>query len=270
MKEIELKISYTGGYADEGLLDIYDASESIRGLARALAITTHAFANDGEIRRRAVSAHNAKIFLHPPRQGSFEALATVALANPVATFIGTSVVTKCFWDFLQWTWSNSIGRAHQPETRYVRNFDDRVEPFVDEMGISLESAMEELHRPIKGAPNTEITIYRPRVGEVIKLDQNTLSYVTAQVVVENQFVTGNVTKYNILSGFGKFYDDELGHTISFDLDADVSNEERALLSRSLDERNRGLDGKIVMTVQKVYTGREVIKRYKVFGVQVRL
>lgn len=209
-------------------------------------------------------------FSTPPRQGSFEALATVALANPVATFIGTSVVTKCFWDFLQWTWSNSIGRAHQPETRYVRKFDDRVEPFVDEMGISLESAMEELHRPIKGAPNTEITIYRPRVGEVIKLDQNTLSYVTAQVVVENQFVTGNVTKYNILSGFGKFYDDELGHTISFDLDADVSNEERALLSRSLDERNRGLDGKIVMTVQKVYTGREVIKRYKVFGVQVRL
>lgn len=264
--DLNFKISYTGGPADNGLLDIYDASVSTRGLARALSITTHAFINDGQIRSRAERVTGAKVYLHPPRHGSFEELVTIAFADPVATAIGTSVISAAFWDFLKWTWSEAVGKVHLPTTPFVNRIDNRVEPFINEMGIALESAMEELHRPIQGVQNMEISISRPRVGEIIRLDSTTRAYVSIRDEGDVDEIVGNITKYNILSGYGRMFVDELDRTVPFDLHHDVSPAEKALLTKSMDERNRGLDGKITVNASRIVTGRGELKRFKVYGV----
>jgi len=265
--DLNFKISYSGGPADNGLLDIYDASVSTRGLARALSITTHAFINDGQIRQRAERVAGAKVYLHPPRHGSFEELVTIAFNDPVVTTIGTSVIAAAFWDFLKWTWSEAVGQSHQPTTPFVNRISTRVEPFIGEMGIALESSMEELHRPIQSVQNMEISISRPRVGEIVRLDHSTRAYVSIRDEEDVEDLVGNVTKYNILSGYGRFFVDVLNRTLPFDLHHDVSPGEKALLTKSMDERNRGLDGKIILRASRIITGRGELKRFKVYGVE---
>lgn len=268
MKELNFKISYSGASADQGMLDIYDASVSTHGLARALSVTTHAFLNDGVVRKRAERVTGAKVFLHPPKSGSFEELVTVVFTDPVVQIIGSSVITAAFWDFLKWTWSEAVGGSHAPETPFVKRFEDRIEPIVAELAVALESPMAELHRPIQNAANMEISISRPRVGEIIRLDQGTMAYVNIldEGAVEPGII-GNVTKYNILSGYGRIFVDEMNRTVPFDLYPTVTAPEKEFLTRSSHDRNRGLDGKISLSAAKVLTGRGELKRFKVQSVQ---
>lgn len=268
MKELNFKISYSGGSADRGMLDIYDAGVSTNGLARALSITTHAFINEGQIRKRAERVTGAKVYLHPPRKGSFEELVTIVFTDPVVQAIGVSVIAAAFWDFVKWTWSEAVGLHHQPETPFVKKLEGRVEPLIGEIGVALESPMASLHRPIESAADMEITISRPKVGEVIRLNQTTLAYVNILDEEDpDEGIVGNVTKYNILSGYGRIFVDDLDRTVPFDLDGDVSPVEKELLTRSSHDRNRGLDGKISMRASRILTGRGELKRYKVYGVE---
>lgn len=268
MKELNFKISYSGASADEGLLDIYDASVSTHGLARALSVTTHAFINDGQIRKRAERVAGAKVYLHPPKNGSFEELVTIIFNDPVVQVVGASVITTAFWDFLKWTWSEALGHHHEPETPFVRRLSERVEPLIGEIGVALESPMASLHRPIQNAANMEISISRPRVGEMMRLDHKTMAYVSIREEGEQEEgIIGNVTKYNILSGYGRIYIDQLERTIPFDLDTEVSAVEKEFLTKSSHDRNRGLDGKISLKASRILTGRGELKRFKVYGVE---
>lgn len=268
MKELNFKISYSGASADQGLLDIYDAGVSTLGLARALSVTTHAFLNDGKIRKRAERVVGARVYLHPPKNGSFEELVTIVFTDPVVQAIGTAVIVPAFWDFLKWTWSEAVGGQHQPETPFVRRLEDRVEPLIGEIGVALESPMAELHRPIQHAANMEISISRPRVGEIIRLDHTTMAYVSIRDEGEaEEGIIGNVTKYNIISGYGRLFVDELDRTVPFDLDSNISDDQKQLLTRSSHDRNRGLDGKIALNASRILTGRGELKRFKVYGVE---
>ena len=267
-KEIEFKISYSGGSAADGLLDIYNAGVSARGLSRALAITVHAFLNDGEIRRRAERARGAKIYIYAPRHGSFEEVIRIVVADPVAAGIGMSVIGAAFYDFLKWTWSAAVGKITEPQTPHVRRIADRIEPFLGEIAAVLESPMQELHRPIEGDHAIKINVVRPRVGSIIELDLDTLAYVSTRSETEiAEDIIGNVTRYNILSGFGRFFADDEDRTISFDLDEDVSAAEKELLTWSLHQRSQGRDGKILLDAYRIINARGELNRFKILAVR---
>ncbi|MGY1458608.1 DUF7946 domain-containing protein [Luteimonas sp. A534] len=267
-KEIDFKIVYDGGSASDGFLDVYNAAVSARGLSRSLAITVHAFLNDGEIRRRAERANGAKIFISAPRHGSFEEVVRVAIADPFVLGIGGSIIGNAFYDFLKWTWSAATGRESEPTTPFVRRLADRKEPFIGEIATILETPMQELHRPIEGDRDITIDMVRPRVGSILQLDADTLAYVSTRSDTEvAEDVIGNVTRYNVLSGFGRFFSDEENRTVSFDLGEDVSAEEKALLTWSLHERSQGNDGKIYLDVTRVVNARGELNRFKVLAVR---
>ena len=79
--KLEIKVSYHYGTAADSRLDLYDAGVSIQGMARALAISTHAFLNEGEIRKRANAATGAEIYISPSRRGSFQEIITIILEH---------------------------------------------------------------------------------------------------------------------------------------------------------------------------------------------
>jgi hypothetical protein len=268
MKEIKFKILYKGGIASDGMLDIYDAGVSIHGLSRALAITTHAFINKGDIRKRAERAEGAKIYIHPSRRGSFEELITIVISSDAAKNIGYSITAAAFWDFLKWTWAAAVGKDSRPKTPYVRKISESKELFIGEISTVLESSMEKLHRPIQGEEQMIITIERPQVGNIIQLDKDTLAYVSIRSESELiEDILGNVTKYNILSGFGRLFDDNEEKTISFEIDQDLSPEEKRLLTWSMDQRSQGKEGKLLIDVTRVLNAKNELKRYKVFAVR---
>lgn len=263
MIEIHFKISYMHGDADHHRLDMYDASISMQGFARALAITTHALLNEGEIRLKGNRAEGAKIYINPARRGSFEELVTIIINNPEAT-IGVSVVSSAFWDILKWTWSRTLDLSYEPETPFVRRLNERLEPFIGEIEEALEVPLEQAHRPLKQFSEMTISITRPRSGEVITLNSGTLESVSLQTEQAlTSGIIGNVTKYNILSGIGRFYDDELEHTVSFKIMDTVTAHQKQLLTWSLHHAQANNDGKIELEIQRVVSAKRKIKRYLV-------
>lgn len=268
MKEIHFKIVYNHGDANQHRLDMYDAAVSLQGFAKALAITTHALINEGEIRRKGNKAEGAQIFINPSRKGSFEELITIIINNPEAT-IGVSVVSNAFWDLIKWTWSKTVEKYYEPETPFVKRLNDRTEPFIGDIEEALEIPLEQAHRPIKKCEDMTISITRPRTGEVITLDAETLKSVSLQT--ENNLlknIIGNVTKYNIISGIGRFYDDGIEHTVSFKIPDNFPSEKRQIFTWSMHHAQNGDGGKIELEVKRVKSAKGVLKRYLIHDVKI--
>jgi len=262
MKLIKFKISYHNGDATDGRLDMYDAAVSLQGFAKALSITTHALLNDGEIRKKGNKIDGAKIYINPSRKGSFEELITLAIENPVAASIGSSIVANVFYDLIKWTWSKTLELDYEPETHHVRKLKERIEPFIGDMEEALEIPLEQAHRPIKKFEDMTIVLKRQKVGEVIKMNSDTLKSVSLQTDLN----IINITRYNILSGIGRVYDDNLEKTIPFKIHDDVTSNQKQLLTWSMHNAQNGNGGKLDFEVKRVLTAKGVIKRYLVHNV----
>lgn len=268
-KEVEFKVSYNGGNASQGRLELYDAGRSLMGLSRAIHITTHAFLNEGFVRTRGDRVHGAEIYLSAPRKGSFLETVAVVFDEESERKVGKSVITDAFYDFVQWTWQAATGKKTDgPQTAYVRKMAERQEPILGDMATGLETGLREIHRPLDREKEMTISFVRPRIGEILRLDQDSLSYVTPEV--DDNITTdiiGNVTKYNLNSGIGRLFDDAEERTISFDIVASLSAYEKQLLTRSMHDRNSGKEGKIAIDVKRVLTARGLLKRYTICAVR---
>lgn len=169
---------------------------------------------------------------------------------------------------MKWTWSKTLDLAYEPQTPFVRRLDDKLEPFIGEIEEALEIPLEQAHRPLKQCSEMTITITRPRSGDVITLNSETLESVSLQTEQNlTSGISGNVTKYNILSGIGRFYDDALGHTVSFKILESVSAHQKQLLTWSLHHAQATNTGKIEFEIQRVVSAKGKVKRYLVHSVK---
>ncbi|MBR9827176.1 MAG: hypothetical protein GYB41_00755 [Oceanospirillales bacterium] len=262
-KSISFKISYHNGEASNGRLNMYDASVSLQGFAKALSITTHALLNNGEVRRKGHNVQGAEIFINPSRKGSFEELITIVVNNPEV--IGVGIITNAFYDILKTTWCKTLDLIHDPETATVKRLQNRIEPFIGEMEESLESSLEQAHRPIKSDEEMVIVIKRHGSREVLRLDSDTLQRVSIKTEADiRSDIIGNATRYNILSGYGKFYDDQEQRVIPFKLMDSFPENKKQLITWSMHHaQNEEGQGKLRLTVQRVLSAKGVIKRYLV-------
>lgn len=261
--ELKFTIRYTGGIADESLLDLYDAATSMHGLSKALAITSNAIVTRGQVRKRVDKIPNVKFYLHPPKNGSFIELVTIVFENPAVQAIGSSVLVGVFWDFVNFTWRKATGREAEPMEYQTRKILEENEFLEQEITDALEIPLQQLHRPIQNDRNIEIEIKRPRSGTILTFDRDTYDFVNSQLEPEEKTgIVGNVTKYNNLSGIGRFYDDNLGRTISFHSSDSLTSEEVNNLSWSLHTSHQinGV-GKIVLTVDEIKSNTGQLKRY---------
>jgi hypothetical protein len=261
MKEITFCIKYHYGSAEEGRLDMYDASVSFQGFAKALSITAHALLNDGEIRRKGHRIEGGELYIKPSRKGSFEQVVTFVITNQDA--IGASVAAAAFYDLIKWTWSKTLELKYIPETPHVKRLAERIEPFIGEMEEVLEIPLEQAQRPIKKDSDVIISIKRQKLGDVIRLDLDTLEKVSLSVDDEvTKGILGNVTRYNILSGYGRLYIDELERTVSFNAGDTVSSAKKQLLTWSLHHaQDQEGAGKLLFDAKSIKTSRGIIKRY---------
>lgn len=257
MSEFGLKFTFENGIADDHRLDLYDAAVSLNGIARSLAITTHALVN-GEIRTHGESAHGAKFFLLPSRKGSFIVEAAI--------WIGAAIGSGVVYDFIKYGFQEATGIGDDTEDR-SKALQKRIEPTIGELPATLESALVDVHRPIRRDSEMIIKVSRPRGEVLITFDENTAGYLEPHVAKVDEPIVGNVTRYNTLSRWGKFYDRSQGRVISFFLLPAVSEYERSLITWSLHENNLNHQGTLKLTATALITSNERIKRYNVSSVQ---
>jgi hypothetical protein len=256
MSELKLKFHYEHGVADSGRLEIYDAAVALRGIARASSIVTHAYLN-GEIRTRAEAATGAKIYIDTPKRGSFIYEATIWTAGALTSGV--------FYDYIKYAFNEAIGKASQPEA-HSRALDKRIEPTIGELPAVLESALDEVHRPIRQDKKIVLTVSRPRGEELAVFDSESLLYLQPSTVPAPHEISGNVTKYNSLTGWGKFFDLVEKRTISFSIDLGSSERARSLITWSLHENNMRRAGLLYLSANAVVAPTGRIKRYIVHRV----
>ncbi|SFU23880.1 DUF7946 domain-containing protein [Paraburkholderia aspalathi] len=268
MTEVTLTIRFEGGEADNGRLPIHDAATAEMGLARAVNIVTHSFANDEQMRRRGDSATGATVFASAPKKGCYEVEVDVVFDLATCEKMGASVIAPRYWDYLTWCWSFAVGKDYDPVTPYVQRLVESQDAKIDEIADTLESAMASLHKPIAEDPeNIILVLSRKRVGDILTFDSETNEYVNVRGESDDdEYVIGNVTKFNILTNYGRVYDDNLRRVVSFKLIEDPSHRLRTLITKSMHDRVKGEGGKLHFLVRRVENAMGTVKRYVVADV----
>lgn len=253
MAELKLKFHYEHGTADAGRLDLYDASVALSGIARATSMVTHAYLN-GEVRTRGEAAHGAKFYINTPKRGSFIYEAVI--------FIGGAISSGVFYDFVKYAFNEAVGKFEQAEDPY-KALEDRIEPTIGELPAVLESPLEEVHRPIRKEHEITLAVARPRGERLAVFDSESALYLLPKIIEAPHPIIGNVTKYNALTGWGRFFDQAERRTVSFNIDLKSSERQRSLITWSLHENNMKREGTLYLKAEAVVTPSGQIKRYNV-------
>lgn len=253
MPELRIKFVYRHGDADDGQLNLYDGAKSLEGIARALTIAVHAFAN-GEVRTRAEAAHNAELYIRSPQRGSFIYEAVI--------FFGGTVVSGVFYDFIKHTFNEAVGRIlDEPQGRALQA---RIEPTIGELPAVLESALVDVHRPLMRAPEMTLTVTRPRGEELVTFTNATGQTLQPHEIGVPDPIIGHVTRYNTISSWGRLYDLSERRVISFLLSPELTEMARSLVTWSLHENNMGRDAKLYMRGTALVSPlQQRIKRYHI-------
>lgn len=268
----QIVVQFEGLQADEGHLNLYDAAESIRGLATSINIVTHAFVHENEIRTRVPLQNEFNTYLTGAKKGCFELSIGVAFGGVPQNYHGRSVIISRYWDYMLLTMATAVGEVYEPLTPYVQSLEVERPEIFDELSQSIENHLEEVHRPIK-MRNAEVAkIVRPHVGEKIVFNQTTYQYLhVAEKSDEVERLVGNVTRYNILSGYGRAFINDMGRTVPFVI-KDIEGEGRVAhlqATASMDEAARrgvGIGGQRLFDLYRTTGSRDQVKRIHVINI----
>jgi hypothetical protein len=266
-KIVSASIRVEGGLADKGLIDIHDASIMMMGIARSLNVVAHAFANSNEIRKRASTAAGSQTFIRAAEKGCFEEHIEVHFEQATVRKIGESVISGHFWDYLIATWGKAIGLESDIDSPYLQRLLKSDDLFIDELAEALEEPFQDLHRPITRNNVCKIILARPRKGDVLTFNNESRAFVVTQEVESKQsYVVGNVTRFNILSGYGRLYSDSEQRVMSFLLEHTNDTRMQGLIVKSMQQRTQGDGGKMHFLVSRTVSANGVVKKYTVYDV----
>lgn len=228
LKKFGLKLRFDGETVEEKGLDLYDGAASFYGFAQALQIAVHAYMT-GEVVSRATAMKGADMYFGAPRRGSvlFDIITVIEQYPATAGIAGAA-----FYDFMKTALSKAAGYLDtKPETPSVQKL-AIDETFFDQLAETLEGSLQRAHRAIDHGVE-RVTLERPR-SELVVFDRSTSLWVNTRD--ENPKVeefTGNITRYNSISGNGRAYVRELQKVLPFRPGPVFPDNKRGLLTWSL-------------------------------------
>jgi len=268
----EIWLQFEGRQADQGELDLVDSAEVLEGFAASLNIIAHAFVHDNEVRNRVPIRSGFNTSLTAAKKGCFELQMGIEFDGPAIHHHGASVITARFWDYLSLSMAVAAGVRYEPTTPYGINLDNE-EPFIfDDIANNIESHLLLVHRPIRSGNADVARLVRPRVGEKLVFNHDTLEYIkVSDLSDELEYLVGNVTKYNILTGRGRAYFQNYERTVPFFIKDITTSGHAAHLQavasmQEAAQQGVGLGGKRHFGVFTVTGSRGQVKRVVADGI----
>lgn len=211
-----INIIHEGLNADEGKLDLYDSSETLNGFARSVNIVASAFVNDNLIKERQGNNNGFTSEFTGAKRGCFELSFLIEFGGKAVLEHGHSVILDRFWDYFSVAFNMAVGLDYTPKTKFVEKIFVEKPYIFDQLAEQIEGPLVNAHRTIKTSEAQIIRVNRPRVGDKVVFNRDTYQYIsetTRSIDVESW--VGNVTKYNLLTGYGRFFIDEEDQTVPF-------------------------------------------------------
>lgn len=164
--------------------------------------------------------------------------------------------------------ARTAGKNAVPEDAATREVVDASKAVIPVLSEAIDGPLKQAHRTIDragGAVSVSSNGDTPLV-----LDSKTLDFLKTRLV--DRDVTdfeGNVVAYNVLSGKGRVFLGRDGRSVPFEKDDAVLKFNTRPLSWSLDRRNRGLPGEVILKARKVTTLTGELKKLLVSGCKPR-
>lgn len=260
-KRTVVTLRYEGQEADNGELNLYDSAESLKGLALTLGRIAHSFVNGNRLQKRGAHPHNADVFHVAAKKGCFEQVAEVEFQQAIVDFMGPRKVVWNFWDYLNYTVSTAIGEDYEPTTEYVKQLAESDSSPFEEVAETIEEPLKRLHRPIiKNSVFTAAFVREDQ--EQIIFNMDSADYVeTSDINDALEHFTGQVTRYNLNTGHGRVYVDELRRIIPFKIpNFDVNQIAHRAATASMNDKANRVGGERTLVAQRVTNAPGTTKR----------
>ena len=234
--QVRFQFSFSGGYADENALDLYDAAQALLGFQRSLALTTHLVLN-GKIITQTPYLKGARIYALPPEAGSWKVQAVIAIGLTGLYNLGTaqsnSPLGHIMYSLYDYVVSESLG-VHVDYNKTLGVLYEeakanklKLHPVTQSQADSLiekcENAIQEMHRPIymsQTAESAEISCTLDMQDHQLhtNLDMESYHFIhqTRQADAPEE-VEGRISSYNVNTFKGRIYVPAFGRPISFEL-----------------------------------------------------
>ena len=222
-----LRLRFSGKLIEEKGLELYDGSSSFHGFGKAIQIIVHAYVNN-EVVSRATALKGAKVYFGSPRRGSVLFDLIVLVEKYPAT---SAISAMVFYDFVKYSLTKATGYFKDPPPASITKV-TMDETFFDELAETLEGSLQQAHRAIDHGVR-QVTLERPR-SELVTFNSATSAWVnTRDENPEVEQLTGNITRYNSITGNGRAYIRELERVIPFRPGPDFPDDKRGFLTWSL-------------------------------------
>ncbi|MFG1342103.1 DUF7946 domain-containing protein [Xanthobacter autotrophicus] len=251
-----LKLRYCGETVNEKGLDLYDGATSFQGFSQALQIVVHAYLRN-EVVSRATALKGAEIFFSSPRNGSvlFDIIAIIE-AYPATVAVGAAP----FYDFIKLSFSKAIGLVNvAPETSYVSKLNTKDEPFFDAIAEQIEGPLQRGHRCLDSGV-TSITLERPR-SPLVTFNSASRDWVNTRDENPDAIpFTGNMTRYNSITGNGRAYIQQLKRIVPIRPAQEFPFNKKGYLTWSLHGSNVDTSKELVFRARRIESARGEVKR----------
>lgn len=292
---MEVSLKFNGSSAEYHQLDFYDASQAMIGFQRSLALTTHLVVN-GTIITQAPSLKGARLFVEPPKAGSFEILATMVVVGGALYKVGTAPkdtplghLTFSVYDYavkklcgVRVDYDKSIPQQLDEVNEARQSMEEPLlllgEQRIDSLLEKIEPAVRDMHRPIVKSKTAESGIIsfpgsrssrssteidRGTFDNIISLNSDSVS----------EYVVGKVSSYNVNTFKGRIYSSNERRPIPFELmDVSRGSEDVSIITSSLRSnardrllRNTAGDVRLTAFASRSKTGR--LRSYQVVDVE---
>ena len=263
--ELKFRAKFEGGDAEDNRLEAYPAAQSMEGLTWALAITVH-YGVTGELRNRGDLSRSAKIYVSPPRRGSyFQDIFIVVQENPfLAGMVGgyaVNTVTPYINGLIGYAFNQTIGAARalpRGAAKYIRRLDRED---LDELSVRIEPPLTRAHAAI--GKTAETLTFQSKRTPLVLMNPITKGYLEAELSNEYEWFDTNVTSFNVLTGNGRLYHSETDGTVPFSLHTNAQGGTKPTLIRSMEHYSIGHQGNVRISARRFETADDRIKKFVV-------
>lgn len=267
METLKYELVYDGGVATEGQLPAHNGATSLEGMTWTLTLIGH-YAATGKIKSRGELSPEVRIFLIPPRQGSYIQEVWVQLTEPNNLFLTSilgSYIVGSVSQTLNTLITTSIKQVCGLTVDLLKGEQDALGrlPSGDREALidKIEPSMRRAHTVIgEGANTLDI---RKNKSSLLRLDQDTKAYVNADFLTDETLMVVSVGAYNANSGNGSAYLPEIGKTVRFYAPKGLDADTYAALSYSLDKYVNGLPSEIQIACVPTVSLDDRYKRLKI-------
>jgi hypothetical protein len=230
------RYEYSDG-TDDPLMPADEGSWSIEGLAHAATITTH-YLLEGRIRRRAPYSDKFRIYIGPPKEGSWVADFFIALshadvwAGAVAGSVVGGALASTTGAFRLLRRVSNRATGVEPASDITEQFEDQRPGDFDALVEAAEPSLLRAHRVIS---DNFVTINVSVAGLRFTFNRRTRRYIEqSNLDARATEERGNVASYNVNGRTGRIYFETIGRTVPFTISRQADERTEVALARSLE------------------------------------